>query len=331
MITVAIVTNVAFHIKGRDYGSEDIFLAQELRKRDLLVQLIHPEELLPLTSTAANTALLQSVDVLLFRNNYGGPLEQQYRAKLAEFLLDPVASHTVFNDFAGCKGDFQGKQHLLDLYALNYPVIPTTQNLHDLDSSSSSSDSNFTSNASTYMVKSKTGADSNDMQGHLKREQAIQEFNRLNSSNDTGGYLIQPMVEFSCEISFFYFEGDFMYAVSNGSDSVADPTVDVADAQAAATAKRWALTMYDPTTADLEFAQQFVEWNKCHRQIQRIDACRLVATGALLLMEIEDYNCWLSLQDVEEQRPQLLKKFVDRLALSLKNFVTSSIGWVRSE
>lgn len=41
-------------------------------------------------------------------------------------------------------------------------------------------------------------------------------------------------------------------------------------------------------------------------------------------MEVEDYNCWLSLGDLASQRPVLLHKFVDRLAIRLFDFVSGS-------
>ena len=155
--------------------------------------------------------------------------------------------------------------------------------------------------------------------------------------------LLQPMVEFEYEVSFFFFEGEFMYAMYNGegrnegSDgaSIDTPTVD-ADAgapplpDASDTANRWSLRVYQPTPADMAFALKFVQWNSCSRQIQRVDACRMCSSGesrwgsgVLLLMEVEDYNCWLSLGDLQEQRPELFECFMDRIAASLQAFISA--------
>ena len=51
---------------------------------------------------------------------------------------------------------------------------------------------------------------------------------------------------------------------------------------------------YHPLREDIEFALKFIDWNTCKLGIQRVDACRL-QDGTLLLMELEDYNPYLSL------------------------------------
>jgi hypothetical protein len=317
-------------IKGREYSSEDIFLGKELEKRGFTVELVLPELLLPLKSSATdevdvNSELLSRTDAVFFRNNYGGEREIEYRAALNQFVLhgEIAERKKVFNDFSGCKGDFCGKQHLLDLYASGFPVIPSTIHAEDLNTLAPFN------TAERFMVKSMTGADSNGMQGNLTRENALLEFAAMTAGGDP--FVIQPMVAFVYEVSFVFFGGEFMYAMYNGANVSADTgDSDTTDE----TTKRWALRVYDPTDADLEFAQRFVDWNSCERQIQRVDACRIRADGAsggvagkdqageLLLMELEDYCCWLSLAELAEQRPPLLKKFVDRLASSISQFTT---------
>ena len=326
MVTlVALVSNIEMTIKGREYSSEDRFLAKELEKRGLKVELVLPEVLLPLstfdacTKFVVNSELLKRANAVFFRNNYGGALEMEYRAALNRFLVHGETNERkkVFNDFEGCKGDYRGKQHLLDLYAAEYPVIPSTINAEDLNTRAPFN------TAAHFMVKSMTGADSNALQGNLTKEQAQRECTTLTRSGEP--FVIQPMVEFLYEVSFFFFNGEFMYAMYNGADSSdSSSTSEELDE----TAKRWTLRVYDPTDADLEFAQRFVDWNACTRQIQRVDACRICAragegvedAGPLLLMELEDYCCWLSLAELADQRPPLLEKFVDSLAASLKQF-----------
>lgn len=67
----------------------------------------------------------------------------------------------------------------------------------------------------------------------------------------------------------------------------------------------------------MEFASKFMAWNTCEFGIQRVDACRL-KDGRLLLMELEDYNPFLSL-DLWEKEVQ--ERFVRSLALSLEELV----------
>ena len=57
--------------------------------------------------------------------------------------------------------------------------------------------------------------------------------------------------------------------------------------------RRWELVPYVPTDDDLVFAQRFVDWNALDVGVQRVDACR-TRDGALLLVELEDLNPYLS-------------------------------------
>lgn len=100
-----------------------------------------------------------------------------------------------------------------------------------------------------------------------------------------GDVLIQPRILFRYEVSFYFVDDRFQYALY-----APDP------------AARWQLEPYSPTADDLEFAQAFIVWNAITHGIQRVDACRTPA-GELLLVELEDLNPYLSLHLVtEEQR-----------------------------
>ena len=137
-MSVALVSNLTFPINGRDYGSEDRLLAEQLRSRGLEVQLVLPETLLPLSAPLnagqleSQAKLLMNVEAIFCRNNYGGLLEKEYRAALDAFYCGHEQRGKVFNDLSG-KGDYRGKQHLLDLFDAGYPVIPSTVNVNDLD------------------------------------------------------------------------------------------------------------------------------------------------------------------------------------------------------
>jgi hypothetical protein len=275
-----------------------------------------------------NTTLAEKVDVLLFRNNYGGINEMKYRDVLDHFVQNgnPSLTSKIWNDFNNCRGDYKGKKHLLQLFQMKYPIIPSTINIHDLEKVPFNQ-------CTCFMVKSMSGADSNGMFSNLTKTEARDTFLSLHDNvkcddaDDADDdavplYLIQPMVEFVYEVSFVYVNNVFMYAMYNGENSASgldnkDNKNNRKQEEEETTKKRWELSVYSPTAEDLMFAQKFVDWNGCTRQIQRVDACRTVDGGELLLMELEDYCCWLSLAELKDQRPDLCFKFIDALAHSL--------------
>ena len=70
----------------------------------------------------------------------------------------------------------------------------------------------------------------------------------------------------------------------------------------------------DTWEADLAFALGFLAWNGESRAVVRVDGVRETASGQLLLMEIEDYNPYLSLAELSEATRERL---VDALVGSL--------------
>src|SRR5262249_28887228 len=150
------------------------------------------------------------------------------------------------------RADMVGKQYLLDLSAAGYPVIPTVDRAEDLARLPV---------VPEYVVKPKLGADSIGLR--------IVPRDRL----DTVTYdrvLVQPLIRFAYEVSFYFVDDAFQYALH-----APDPE------------QRWRLERYEPTAADLEFAQRFIAWNTVEHGIQRVDACR-TPEGELLLVELED-------------------------------------------
>jgi hypothetical protein len=152
-----------------------------------------------------------------------------------------------------------GKQYLLDLTEVGYPVIPTIDRPEDL---------RRLPETGAYVVKPKAGADSIGLR--------FVEPDRLGEV-EWGEHLVQPRVDFHYEMSFYYVDDAFHYALR-----APDP------------GRRWALEPYQPTESDLAFARRFIEWNTLGHGIQRVDACRTRA-GELLLVELEDLNPYLSL------------------------------------
>eukprot|EP00392_Amoebophrya_sp_AT5.2_P010275 g10335.t1 len=258
-----------------------------------------------------------------------GPTENH--RPVLDFLLARLGQHAtlrevLYNDLLGQQCDLVGKQYLVDL-AQNKDfsgVLPTsllsdlaTWGLSDLTSK-------------RFCLKPLRGADSNGLELNLSFEQLQARADALNSltlaSMKAGGaaagegegarsFLVQPVVAFEYEVSFFFVDDRFVYAVYTP-----DPE------------KRWDVREYASaangaglSAPDLAFAAQFVDrsWNGCRRGVQRVDACREKGSGKLFLMEVEDYNPWLSLDKLS---PETKKNFVQTLAESLRRFASGGTG-----
>ncbi len=265
MKTILYLTDLYYIAKGRKYYEEDLFITSQL-KEHFNVLIGHPQQAI---------ALLDAADIVVFRNT-GSIL--QYEDYFKEFLIAVKQKNIpTFNSFDG-KGDQQGKQYLLDLQALGYPVIPTVERMADVS---------VLGNPEKYIVKLKNGADSIGMD-LLTREELI--------SVHPEGKLIQPWIDFRYEVSFYFLNDKFQYAMYAPNKE-----------------KRWDLTEYLATAQDLEFAQQFLEWNNMERGITRVDACRL-QDGSLLLVELEDLNPFLSIELLPvEKRAQFINNMIDAL------------------
>lgn len=265
MMKILYVTDLYYVAKGRNYYEEDLFITSRLQRHFNII-IVNPRQ-------AVN--FLENVDALVFRNA-GCVLdyEQSYKE-----LLQAVGKKKLptFNSFDG-KGDQKGKQYLLDLQSQGYPVIPTIDTLQDAD---------LLGEPEKYIVKLKNGADSVGME--------ILTAGELYDAKPEGK-LIQPFIDFRYEVSFYYLNDEFQYAMYAPDKE-----------------KRWELTHYEPTRADLEFAQQFVQWNNMQCGITRVDACRL-QDESLLLVELEDLNPFLSLGLLpEDEREQFLENFIEAI------------------
>ncbi|KOG61301.1 hypothetical protein [Streptomyces sp. NRRL WC-3725] len=262
------VTDLAYQARGRRYCDEDIHLTSRLRAHFDLA-LCHPLDA---------AALMDGFDAVVVRNS--GPL-LGYRKEYDAFRAQALAAGTrVYNPLTG-KADMAGKQYLLDLAAAGFPVIPTVDRAEDLDRLPA---------ADRYVVKPKHGADSLGL--------------RIVPGGELAGLaaqdvLIQPCVDFAYEVSFYFVDDDFQYALY-----APDPE------------RRWELRPYPATAADLEFARRFIDWNDLGYGIQRVDACR-APDGGLLLVELEDVNPYLSLDALPEEARDA---FVTALTASLSRF-----------
>jgi len=259
------VTDLAYPARGRDYGAED---------RDLTARLgLHFD--LTICSPLDAEALMSGYDGVVVRNT--GPV-LGYLAAYASFRAAALAAGIpVFTELTG-RADQAGKQYLLDLFDAGYPVIPSV---------ASGSALARLPLADEYVVKPRLGADSHGLR-FLSADAA--------RTVDEPDVLVQPRIPFAYEVSFYFVDDAFQYALH-----APDP------------ARRWELAPLSPTTGDLAFAQRFIAWNTIRHGIQRVDAMRTLG-GELLLVELEDLNPFLSLHLVaEEQR----RRFVDAMVASI--------------
>ncbi|MCP2248352.1 hypothetical protein [Lentzea aerocolonigenes] len=245
--TVLYVSDLTYPARGRRYCDEDIYLTSRLRDHfDLAI--CHPEDA---------TNLMRGFDTVVVRNS--GPVID-YPEAYEEFRNHAKATgQRVYNPLTG-KADMAGKQYLVDLTGQGFPVIPTIDDLAHLER---------LPEAPEYVVKPKAGADSHGLEFTTAEN--------LASTTNKDGVLIQPKIEFRYEVSFYFVDRGFQYALH-----APDP------------AQRWELTHYDASPQDLEFAQTFIDWNDLDHGVQRVDACR-TQDGKLLLVELEDLNPYLSL------------------------------------
>ncbi|MFF7725050.1 hypothetical protein [Streptomyces sp. NPDC008001] len=268
---VLYVTDLAYPARGRRYCDEDIFLSSRLRE-DFDVALCHPLDA---------AALMDGFDAVVVRNS--GPV-LHYQAAYDDFARRAAEGGVrVYNQLTG-KADMAGKQYLLDLTAAGYPVIPTADRAED---------AGRLPDAEEYVVKPRLGADSIGLR-FVPRE-ALADL-----SYD--GVLVQPRIRFRYEVSFYFVDDAFQYALH-----APDP------------ARRWELVPYEPTAEDLAFAQRFVDWNGIEHGIQRVDACR-TPEGGLLLVELEDLNPYLSLDLVA---PETRDAFVGDFKAALRRLLDS--------
>ncbi|MFM9366813.1 hypothetical protein [Streptomyces sp. Da 82-17] len=272
------VTDLAYEARGRRYCDEDIFLSSRLRAESGFdVALCHP---------ADAAALMDSFDLVLVRNS--GPV-LNYLDAYEEFKKRALASGTAVHNPLTGRADMAGKQYLLDLTAAGFPVIPTVDRAAHLDR---------LPDADEYVVKPALGADSIGL-----RVVPRAELGTLAPDLDGSGLLVQPRIPFAYEVSFYFVDADFQYALRTSDGG-----------------ERWDLQRYEPTAADLEFARRFVAWNTLDHGIQRVDACR-APDGELLLVELEDLNPYLSLDLLPAATRDA---FVTRTARSLRECLAAA-------
>ncbi|QHF22831.1 hypothetical protein GTU73_01640 [Rathayibacter sp. VKM Ac-2804] len=263
------VSDLGYQAEGRRYCDEDIDLSARLGG-DFDVAICHP---------SAARRLLDRFDLVVVRNS--GPVIHDLAGYEALRAAIRASGVPVFTDLRG-KADQIGKQYLLDLFTAGHPVIPTVDDLSELDRLPA---------VQEFVVKPRFGADSLGLE-FVTRDDL--------PGLDLEGRLLQPRIDFAHEISFCFVDRTPQYALF-----APDP------------AARWRLEPYDATRADWDFAQRFVDWNDVEHGVQRVDACR-TREGELLLVELEDLNPYLSLALVDDATRDA---FVESMTRSLHALV----------
>lgn len=243
--TILYITDLYYPARNREYFKEDIFLSGQL-KNEANVLLCHPSHSEPFEDRANVIVIRNSGAIAGYKKDYQAFYDRVHQN-----------GYVTFNSFDG-KADMLGKNYLLELTTLGYPVIPTFFEI----------DNEVLRNSKKIVVKPMDGADSIGMQ--------TLDFDSLHHI-DTTGYIVQPLIDFQYEVSFYFLNNKFQYALYA-------PEKD----------QRWKLQQYVPTSQDLDFAGKFISWNSMAHGIQRVDAAR-TKEGQLLLMELEDINPYLSL------------------------------------
>ena len=262
------LTDLSYQAKGRVYSEEDIYITDRLKK-NFDVVLCHP---------VCAEAFEGMADLIVFRNT-GSVIG--YKDTYNSFVKRVKEKGLkTFNTFTG-KADMQGKQYLLDLSQKNYPVIPTVDSWDSLD---------ILPETERYVIKPKDGADSIGLEFATREELAHR---RLAG----GRFLFQPEIDFDYEVSFYFINDKFEYALY-----APDKT------------KRWELKQYNYSEEDISFAKMFIDWNTIDKGIQRVDACR-AKDGRLLLVELEDLNPYLSLLEVDDKTREIfLTDFISEIS-----------------
>ncbi|RMZ60926.1 hypothetical protein D1632_02835 [Chryseobacterium nematophagum] len=260
------VTDFYCEVKGRNYYEEDLYLTSRLME-DYNLITAHPKQAI---------AFIEDVDFVVLRNT--GPVKN-YQESYDDFVKAVQEKNIkTFNSFDG-KADMKGKDYMLQLMNQNYPIIPTIDHFSEIEKLGT---------PQKYLVKLKDGADSIGIE-IMSKEEILQQ--------EISDKLIQPFLDFEYEVSFYYINDEFQYALYAPDKN-----------------KRWALEVYHANNEDLVFAKSFIDWNNMTRGITRVDACRL-KDGSLLLVELEDLNPYLSLDLLDEM---MIEKFVKNLKIALK-------------
>lgn len=251
MDKLLLVTNLTHEDRG-----EDLYLAERLGEYYGLT-IASPTAAVPLLAA-------QAVDGCLIRNAWPS---RQFRAAFAAIeSLTSLNRITTYNPLLpGRRGPVENKAYLVELFKRGYPVIPSYQGPAEMGAAGYPE-------SQQVLAKPIDGCSSD----------GIVVMALADAQPAPGRLILQPKIDFLFEISFYFIDGHFAWAMRSGGPTMAE---------------RWKLTLYDANAAEVEWALIFVRWNRLPYGIQRIDVAKL-PDGGMLLMEVEDSMPLLSLADL---------------------------------
>jgi len=249
---------------------EEDELVERVLKRNFDLIVSHPLDCLH---------FLAEVDGVVIRNIWPTHEYQEQWEWVKECLRE--SDLPIYNPLT-LKGDIEGKDYLVTLYKQRYPVIPSIDDLRQIDKLPDTND---------YWIKPKKSCD-----GVGAKRVTKDVLLRLELKD----YVIQPFVEFQYEPSFFYIDNRFQHAISAKHRLWQDRT-----------------SSYQAHSNDLAFAAKFVRWADVPYGTLRVDAVRL-NDGRLLLTEIENLCPYLYLPEVgQSTRQDFLNAFAGSVIRAL--------------
>ena len=240
-----------------DEKLEDIWLARSFQKDGHKVAIVDKNY---------DEKLESLFDVFLLRNTWDTDANIETIKEKSNFRLRIINKNLPRINFDG-KYDGKSKEYLVRLYKNGYPVIPTVDNIEDLQ---------ILDKCNKILLKLK---DSYDGIGQMVVDKQQLE------KNFTDSYVIQPYMEFLSEVQFYYIKDKFEYAL----EFIPSKVPIYPDA-----------IKYEPNEKEMKLADEFSKLNENYYGIQRIDFIKL-KDGTLLLTEIEDIAPYLDLECVEEK------------------------------
>lgn len=253
--------------------NEDFIIAKSFEEDGCFVKIVNVDY---------DEALDDCYDVFIKRNAY-------YEDEELDLLVDKLSErlklkNKILINFNG-KYDSNGKKYLARLYEKGLSVIPSIDNIANLDKLPETNE---------YVLKKEDGYDGIGQQ-IITKEEIEKKFKP--------GFILQPKIEFEKEVQFYFVNKIFCYALEFYPSKV--PVYP--DAK-----------KYEYTNEELCLAQRFANLNSNFIGIQRLDFLKRL-DGELLLIEIEDSSPYLDLEELEKSDlDKFLKEYKNMIYTYIK-------------
>jgi len=261
-------------VEDKNYGRQEDHILAELLRDSFNVRRVGVDRTISALKYGKTLP-----DAFLLRNVWPFSVFEDRLREMAKLV---EASGIPFYNPVTAQGGVDDKRYLVDMTQKGMAAIPTVLSKQDIS---------LLGNPATYIIKPIHGCSSEGLESLTAQELA---------QRDVEGYVIQPKIDFACEVSLVFIDRDFQYAVRSKSPE-----------------ERWDLSIWQPTQEQIRWAQSFVDYEPLAYGLQRIDAA-LMPDGRLFLMELERTTPYLSLELLE---PSEQKTFARNLANSLSNVI----------